>query len=229
MRPTHIGLYQARLVARSGNKKTGPIPTSYTSARTCPDSCPLKGAGCYAEQYPVREHWGDAAKFVDWLTFVAAVRALPAGQLWRHNVAGDLPGLGDKLDCTALWLLVESNRGKRGFTYTHKPLRTAFERTTVKAANRAGFTINLSADTLREADDLARLGIGPVVVTLPSDAPQTQKTPEGRTVVVCPAQRRDVTCERCGLCAVAGRKAIIGFRAHGQSVKRINRRLQVIQ
>ena len=227
MRPTHIGLYQARLVPKSGNKKTGPIPTSYTSARTCPTACPLLGNGCYAEQYPVREHWGDAARFVDWLTFVASVRALPAGQLWRHNVAGDLPGEGNALDTVALGLLVEANRGKRGFTYTHKPL-TRVVVSAIRRAVKAGFTINASADSLAEADAAAALGL-PTVVTLPTDAPQVSKTPEGRTVVACPAEKREITCERCQLCSVATRKTIVGFRAHGQSKNRINRRLQVVQ
>jgi len=225
-----LGLNRARLIPKSGNRKTGPIPVSYTSGKTCPEACPLKRNGCYAESYPVAEHWGDGARFAAWDRFCEQVSALPAGQLWRHNVAGDLPGQGDRLDESALRSLVTANTGKRGFTYTHKPLTTAPERAAVRRANRLGFTVNLSADTLHEADQLARLKCGPVVVTIPSDAAQVTYTPQGRTVIACPAQsREEVTCESCQLCSVANRKSIVGFRAHGQSFQRINRRLRVLQ
>ena len=34
----------------SSNRKTGPIPVSTTTSDSCPPTCSLKGAGCYAEQ-----------------------------------------------------------------------------------------------------------------------------------------------------------------------------------
>lgn len=219
---------RARLIPRSGNRKTGPIPVSYTSAQTCPDACPLKSNGCYAEGYPVNQHWGARERFDDWLAFCQQVSELPPETLWRHNVAGDLPGVGDALDTVALSLLVEANRGRRGFTYTHKPLSTPHERSAVKRATLAGFTVNLSADSLAEADELAHLG--PTVVTLTSDAPQVSRTPAGRTVVACPAEQSEtLTCERCRLCSNATRKVIVGFRAHGASFQRVNKRLRVVQ
>lgn len=227
----------------SGNSKTGPIPVSITSGDTCPDACPLRGAGCYAEGGRLGMAWrrvergeGRAAGLG---AFLAAVRALPDGQLWRHNQAGDLPGAGDSIDNWALRKLTEANNGKRGFTYTHKPVGpySALEISNalaVERANRSGFTVNLSADSLREADELAALGIGPVVVTLPADAPDAPSlTPAGRTVVVCPAQTakgeaRGVTCESCGLCAVAARRSVVGFKAHGFRKGTLNKRLLVI-
>lgn len=125
--------------------------------------------------------------------------------------------------------LVTAAEGTRGYTYTHKPLRRADERHAVQRANRRGFTINLSADSMAEADQLAALGIAPVCVTVPSNHPQVSKTPEGRTVVVCPAQSRDIDCATCQLCANATRKSVVGFRAHGVSHRKIDHRLKVIQ
>jgi hypothetical protein len=117
--------------------------------------------------------------------------------------------------------LVAANAGRKGFTYTHKPMATPEAREAVRAANAGGFTVNLSADTLAQADALAAHGIGPVVVVLPSDATQGTLTPEGRKVVVCPAtQRDDVTCATCTACANSRRSVIIGFPAHGASAKR---------
>jgi hypothetical protein len=88
-----------------------------------------------------------------------AVRRLPKHQIWRHNVAGDLPGNGDKINVQMLTELVEANRGKRGFTYTHRHLSSE-DLQAIRAANRSGFTINLSANTLDEADALARKKAG---------------------------------------------------------------------
>jgi hypothetical protein len=89
-------------------------------------------------------------------------------------------------------------------------------RSVVRQANEAGFTVNLSADDLGEADALAGLGVGPVVVTLPEAQRTNVQTPDGRLVVVCPAVvRDDVACADCGLCAVRDRKTIVGFPGHG--------------
>ena len=121
--------------------------------------------------------------------------------------------------------LVDANRGKRGFTYSHKhasPENLA----AIRNANRQGFTINLSADTLEEADKLARKKAGPVVVILPADAAcnHVDRTPDGRKVIVCPeSYRDDIQCVSCGLCADPKRAAVIGFPARGSSFRRAER------
>jgi len=157
----------------------------------------------------------------EWPVFVSKIAALPDGQLWRHNQAGDLPGADSKIDRKALLALAKANEGKRGFTYTHKPMTKA-NVATVMAVNAAGFTINLSANTLADADRLADTKAGPVVVVL--DAAEgvrhTVTTPAGRTVETCPATYRDdVSCATCQLCQRVDRKVIVGFPAHGVSKK----------
>lgn len=216
------------LALRSGNRKTGPIPVSMTDMRSCPPSCPHLDRGCYAGYGKNAHHWRNVAKRGHtWRAFVAAIAGLPEGQLWRHNEAGDLPGVGDRLDRRALAQLVAANAGRRGFTFTHKPLRSPADRAAVLEANRAGFRINLSADSLEDADRLADLGIGPVAVVLPSDAPhRASRTPAGRAVVVCPAVTCEgMTCERCGLCQ-KDRRSIVGFPAHGQAARLVTLRLR---
>jgi polyferredoxin len=65
------------------------------------------------------------------------------------------------------------------------------------------------------------LQIAPVVVVLPAEQKTATKTPEGRAVAICPATiSDDMDCARCGLCAVANRKAIIGFPAHGAAKRK---------
>ena len=144
------------------------------------------------------------------------VSSLPAGTLWRHNQAGDLPGHGETIDRGALETLVAANAGRKGFTYTHKH-GSAENIDAIRAANTAGFTVNLSADSLPQADQLYELGL-PVTVVLPASVHGNQyiATAAGNRVVVCPATYRDdVNCKSCGLCQVATRKVIVGFPAHG--------------
>lgn len=219
-------MYNVHFTLKSKNVKTGPIPVSTISADTCPDVCPLKKRGCYAEGGPLAWNWKRVTEGTQggtWIDYTRAVRALPADQLWRHAQAGDLPGKGDRIDRQALDSLVRANRGKRGFTYTHKPVLDNIENTrAVYWANRNGFTINLSANDLHNADELSDLGIAPVVTVLPVDSPEKQTTPMGRTVIVCPAQSRDdVTCADCGLCQRQDRTVIVGFRAHGTSKRKV--------
>jgi hypothetical protein len=213
----------------SGNAKTGPIPVTYSPSTTCPDACKLKGNGCYAEGGNVALHWRKVEqRGVSFESFLTLVRHLPKGQLWRHNVAGDLPGKNNRIAPKALRKLAEANKGRRGFTFTHKPLTPTNARA-IREANEGGFTVNLSADGLEEADRKTKAKVGPVVVVLPSDAPDKGNvTPEGRHVTVCPAQlREEITCARCGLCAKADRKTIVGFRAHGVWTRRVNERLHL--
>lgn len=218
-----------KLAIESRNRKTGPIPVSMTSARTCPPSCPLLNAGCYAEQHLIAMHWRrlSSGAGIEWEQFCRLVEAFKPGQIWRHNEAGDLPGDGEMIDAGLLGQLVDANRGKRGFTYTHKRPGYAGNAQSIMDANQRGFTVNLSADTLEEADQLASIGIAPVTVVLAHNAPLKQRTPAGRHVIVCPAEYNDaVTCQSCKLCAVPNRKAIVGFRAHGDRKQSISRALR---
>ena len=212
--------YNVSFTLKSRNAKTGPIPVSTTTAATCPTSCPFQGDGCYAENYPLKGRWNevtDGRRGTNFAEFLPKIAALPDGQLWRHNQAGDLPGIGDEIDTVALAQLVAANAGRRGFTYTHKPMSSSAAMNAIANANNNGFTVNLSANNLAHADELAALAIAPVVVVLPATTTgnQTVTTPEGRRVVVCPATYRDdVTCASCGLCAKQ-RAVIVGFPAHG--------------
>lgn len=200
----------------SQNRKLGGLPCSITSAETCPPTCGLYGKGCYAEFGYLRSHWArTSSEGLSWRAFCREVASLPAGQLWRHNESGDLPGAGVRITGMLLDDLVRANKGRRGFTFTHKPM-TPKNRELVRRANASGFTVNLSADSLEQADQLAELGVGPVAVVLSSGAPERTESPAGRTVITCLAETRGLTCASCQLCAVGSRKSIVGFRAHGQ-------------
>lgn len=214
--------YTVKLTTVSANRQLGPIPASMTDMGSCPWSCPFRDRGCMSEHGPIAVHWRRVAgEGVPWSVFCAQIAALPEGALWCHNEAGDLPGTKDALDVEALDELVRANEGRRGFTYTHRPLRILAEQEAVRSANDRGFTINLSADNVAEADELAALNIGPVVVTLAHNEPVSDTTPAGRPIVICPAVlcevdgREPMTCARCQLCENAWRKCIVAFPTHG--------------
>ena len=211
----------------SSNVKTGPIPVTTSEESTCPTECPFRDGSCYAKNGPLAIHWGKVSKgergdSVDALA--RQINSFPRGQVWRHNQAGYLPGLRDSIDAEKLAQIVAANKGRRGFTYTHKPLEGAENVSNleaVKSANKNGFTVNLSGNNLSHADRLVNLQAGPVVCVVPESTSETFFTPAGRKGIICPAQQRDdITCANCQLCQRANRSVIIGFRAHGTGRKK---------
>ena len=204
----------------SSNRKTGPMPVSYSTREWCPDTCPLKKHGCYAKHGHTGIHWRKVTageRGTDWDTFVSKVRHLPKGGIWRHDVAGDLPAENGIIDAGMMRSLIRSNRGKGGFTYTHhNPVENA---EIIAESNANGFTVNLSADNAGKADVLADMGIAPVVTLLPTGSKKVTFTPAGRKVVRCPAETsKKVTCKTCRLCQKTDRP-IIGFTPHGSGKK----------
>ena len=110
--------------------------------------------------------------------------------------------------------------------HTQTPLETVPQ--TIKRINeKTNFTINLSTDSLKEADQKADLKIGPVTVVVPSHTTLATTTPKGRTVMVCPATYNpQVNCQNCRLCADSKRSFLVGFPAHGTKQKLINERIK---
>lgn len=242
----------------SGNRKTGKIAVSKSSSNTCPPSCGM-WFDCYGKFHHLKGHWdrldrgeGNAKSFKEYLL---DVRRYAQG-IWRYGEVGDLPGMGNKIDKEMLRALVKAGAGKnkQPFAYTHKPIEAGNyrvkgpkgqvkkgtiseelaknNREAIKDANASGFVINLSTDSLVEADQKLALDIAPVVVVLPMDAETGTQyiTPNGHKIVTCPAARKDllelkITCKTCKLCAIKDRKSIIGFPAHGAAKKRASLRV----
>ena len=223
-------MFAATLTDRSSNAKIGPISCVTVTNKTCPDACPLKRNGCYADYSHVGALWrkmsealpGDSVPhgrasvkvhsfeaMLDWITNTAT-------RLWRYGIAGDLPGEGDKIDAAALSRIVEANKGRMGFAYTHKPTTDKANRNAIEAANRDGLAVNVSTNSVDHADKVKASGIkAPVVTIVPADTLNNFKTPAGHQVVICPAVTQKLTCLECKLCARPNRKSIVAFPAHG--------------
>ena len=218
------------LTIKSANSKTGPMAVSTTAKSSCPDKCPLKKAGCFADGGPLQLHWEQVSqgnRGVEFDDFLLQVAALPRGAEYRHNQAGDLPpkeNTVDTIDAVKLAALAAVIRRRRikGFTYTHYPvIDNEINQTAIKAANDDGFTINLSANNINEVDDLLALKIAPVAVIMPLSASKVSFTDQGNKIVICPAQTNTkTTCMDCMLCAKSDRSFSIGFYPHGSSAKK---------
>lgn len=223
----------------SSNRKVGKIPVSTTEKSSCPNSCPLKDTDCYARLGPLGIHWNKVGngRGDNWSAFCERVKRFIKGQLWRHNQAGDLPrdpqlsNSVDRIDANKCAELSAASLHTNGWTYTHYDMTDAHNKDVVARMNSLpGMTVNLSADSIGQADDLYNLKIGPVCVTLPSDNPvKNNKTPNGIHIVICPAQTQEnMSCDKCKLCQIKTRKSIVGFLAHGVSAKRLSKKLKGI-
>lgn len=210
------------LTRTSSNAKTGPIPVTVSSRATCPDTCPFKGSGCYAEAgFYTRLHWeavtrGDRGEPL--VRFLEQIRALPSGQLFRHNVSGDLPHTAGRISRRFLRAMTEAAKGKCGFTYTHHGISAAHGENAalLRHANRNGFRVNVSTESESAADSVIAAGLPAVLSVLSTETRNAWRTPAGNAVIVCPAQRSDArTCSDCALCHTRGARVVIAFRAHG--------------
>ena len=210
------------LTPKTGNRKLGPIAVTTSSRALCPDSCPLKKNGCYADGGPLAMHWNkvtDGSRGCSAADHADQVRKVTAdGTFIRFNQAGDLPLSTDP--AAALSILQAADSSRAAWTYTHHTDH-ADQVATLNATVKA--TVNLSANSLAEVDDLADQGSP--VVCLSTDPAKVQTTPAGRRVVRCPAEYTDdLTCQGCGngrpLCSRKSRTYAIAFTPHGSSVKK---------
>lgn len=221
------------------SRKVGKIPTSYSPRETCPDTCPLKNGKCYGENFPIRLHWDRYSKdgidnWSDFINDLKSWRKYYKGNLWRHNIVGDLINDKDnnnKIDVKKLYQLTQANKGGAVICYTHlhtvknkagKKRLSRYNLNRIKEAIKRGFMINLSASDVKEADKLADTGI-PTTAVLPYTKKdydnnkidvKNLKTPKGRKIVVCPEQTHNIKCLDCKLCSNQKRETIIGFLSH---------------
>ena len=208
---------------KSSNQKVGTMPVTVSSKATCPTTCPLLDNGCYASAgFHTNLHWnkvtsGERGASLD--SLCDDIRALKPDTIWRHNVSGDLAGADNAIDGPALYKLADANTGRRGFTYTHYPLSVGDNAAYIAGANRIGFTVNVSTNTVREALQVQRDTALPVVTIVGPEYWANGNRVDN--VVRCPAESSDtITCKTCKLCSVSSRKDIVAFTVHGTASKK---------
>jgi hypothetical protein len=222
----------------SHNTKTGPMPVSTSPMFTCSPACPFRDNGCYASYGRIKMWWQRCQSingniYDEYNEFLDNIRNLILpNKHWRHNQAGDLlptENFKNRIDTKASIALVNANKGKRGYTYTHFPVIKQFNvenvdfvinKDIINFMNSNGFVVNISANSICHADTIKASGIkAPIVTVLPESYKKDniirETTPGGNTLIVCPNVTKGIQCIDCGLCMKSKRKSIIGFPAHG--------------
>jgi hypothetical protein len=227
----------AALTVPSSNSKTGRIAVSTTSRDNCADDCPLKGDdGCYAESgYYTRLHWDQVTsgkRGVPPLEFIMQVSKLPANEMFRHDIAGDLwkhPENSKQIYFPYLEKLAKaSSHLYAAWTYTHHTLDGidgARNKQAIFDVEQYNFIINISTESLDVAAKWQKEGFM-VTVVQPEGGP-TAFRHQNVSFVQCPATLPDstITCQTCGgrkgkpLCATI-RKVVVVFPAHGSRKKK---------
>ena len=222
---------RVHITKRSSNSKVGKIPVTTSEESSCPTTCPFYGGGCYAKTGPQSWHWKKVSQGLrggSWDDLAKFVSELNAGQLWRHNVSGDLPynttpDGQELINLAMLKQLVDANKasGAKGYTYSHHKLNT-HNKEAIKYANKNGFTINASCESLTQADVAIDEGL-PAVCVVDSSKDVPTHTPAGHKVTVCPAQLHEhVQCANCKLCSYSNRSQVVAFLAHGNNERKVN-------
>lgn len=231
-----------RTVRRSRNDKVGPLFCVSADPTTCPPGCPLRGdRGCYGQNYRARRAWQLLADGTRGETFertLERIEVIPDGETYRYGDVGDLPGRGNRISARMLHQLARASQRKDVISYTHKPVLGSSQvarknRELVRWANDHGFTVNLSALGVGQADALHQLDIAPVFVALRSDQPIPKRTPAGVPIVWCPSQKGTAQCATCckgrPWCAQADRTPIIAIRSHGSRFRAVDRAINAME
>ena len=212
----------------STNRKIGHAHVVYAPAANCPSTCGLKGAGCYAENAPLKWVWdkissGEHKRSVTWAELLRALMKIARGEKVRLWVAGDFPTeKNGSVDIQKAFDLKRVLYGKRAWAYTHHvPNKKTVTWLGAIKLWAGDFTINVSVDNREDhVDELIGMGV-PAVIALPSTETRRQyRTAGGNRIRICPQQiASDVTCEKCMLCHQRPRDMAIGFISHGTKKK----------
>ena len=222
----------------TGNRKLGAVHNVYSPAANCPDDCPFKGNGCYADNPPLKWQWdkvqsGESKRSVSFDGLIGKLQRIPIGEPVRLNVAGDLPmlpgpllpGEKRKVGTVSLMRLAIATRFTRAWTYTHHDIwgDSSFRcQLQYLAKHYEHFTVNVSTEDEGALDVcMTILGL-PAVIAVPSTETRRRwETEGGNRVLICPAQTcSHVTCETCMLCHKRPDDLAIAFRAHGTFKKK---------
>lgn len=209
-----------KLIDVSGDRKIGPIPATWGSKGTCPDTCALYST-CYAKMGHCNVHFNNASLGVTFEKVINWVRNFPTYvDAWRFGISGELPGNHVKLDIPLVVELAKANKNRHGIIYTHYPIN-AHNLQLAKTVKLLGLNINFSCDTLDAVKTVVNNGLNAVTYTTWDDTRKSWMQ-DGIRFVTCPNQsvKSKPQCIECKLCAKS-RDYVIVFRPHGAAKKKI--------
>jgi hypothetical protein len=202
------------MVWRSQNAKTGATDLStYRTQGSCPPTCALYHAGCYAENRGSRGRpspFGQAERGTilgtDYGPLIEALRRLGRQSVVRFNVAGDYL----LEDGTPDMAYIEATNEAPGdvLSYTHA-WRTLEPRWFMDKTRP-----NASCDSVSDVRDALAAGWAAVISDPDGRYAQGTKV-DGVTCVTCPYETSKRQCVDCRLCARTNRPSLVVFPVHG--------------
>ena len=213
----------ATAVEISDNSKTGRVSATYVSQQSCPDSCPLRGNGCYAEhdfvQFTTNRLNAVGTVTVDTLAEeeAAAIRTLSGRRALRLHVVGDCKTNKAAKTVSAAAADHTTKHGKPVWSYTH-----AWREVSPKSW--AGVSILASCETTTDVKKAHRKGYAAAIVVTKHDQPKAYVR-DGVRILPCPQQtQKSANCESCQLCwksdFLLKSKTVIAFETHGGGEKK---------
>ena len=210
----------ATAVEKSQNSKLGRVSATYSSIRSCSESCPLRGNGCYAEAGRVgiiTKQTGKAAER-EQLTKLeiaeiegAAVDLLSGKLPLRLHVVGDCDSDQAATVVASAAERYHRKAGSRVWGYTHSWRTVDYAGWDVE-----GVAMRASCESTAQIPDAHARGFAAVVVV--DQHPESGRawtSDQGDKIVPCPEQTRGVTCADCRLCWSNDKAITVAFAAHG--------------
>ena len=234
----------ATYVSDSGNTKimgSKKVDATYVTIKgSCPNSCSLKGEGCYAQSSFVGMHVARLDKASQGISALQVAREeakaidqsynggkVPTNRDLRVHVSGDSRTLaGTRLINNAIgrW---KKRGGGDCWSYTHAWKNIPRDEWT-------NVSILASISSVQEVKLARKQGYAPAIVVIEHLDNKTYKLHNSDVKwIPCPAQTKGVGCSDCRLCFNANRlfqgNYGIAFAAHGINSNKIKRRLTVIK
>ena len=211
-------------VASSANKKIGIAAATYAAQGSCPRTCPLLSAGCYAESGHVgiatrqlaaaaaESSRADIAK-----TEAAAIDRLTGDRPLRLHVVGDSATNAAARTVSAAADRYSARTGAPVWTYTH-----AWR--TVEHKSWGSVAVRASCESLEDVAAANARGYAAAIIVdeHPADG-RAYQTAAGR-VIPCPEQTRGRSCTDCRICWTSTNT--VAFAAHGPRAAQVKQTIK---
>lgn len=214
----------------SKNEKVGIAHATYVSQKSCPTTCPLLNAGCYAEHGNIAFHlrrMNKAAEALGALELARleadAIEAKLSGSLdLRIHVVGDCT-TNEAASIVSQAALSKLRSSKKPWSYSHA----------WRSVDRSAWgdvSVLASCETPAQVVEAQDRGWATAMIV---DKFQGDKlyTDGQLKVLPCPNQTREVKCVDCRLCLgdtrLRDKGITIGFAAHGSRFKKVQALVQL--
>ena len=216
---------KAFAVRGSKNSKTGLVSATYVSQKTCPDDCPFRNAGCYAEKGLMKLHTNrvnSSTKKSDTQKSIALEEASAIDSLkvveerpLRIHVVGDCKTAQSANIVSKSAIRYQNKGGGKAWSYTHSWKNIPHKRWN-------GMSIFASVHNREDAIKAFKRGYTPALCEKTFKSEKTWKENiDGETYrfIPCPQQTgKSKNCVSCKLCFDSEKlnkiKAMIVFSEH---------------